>query len=137
VRDNLVAINPDATGAWNSYTPTLTQNAVAVAKTVGYAKYKQTGKNLEGTVVMTPTAAGTTTTVINSSLPVAPVAVNPVIGPFWYLAAAGTRYEGVAIWTGGLVYFQHATAANWFGIAPAFAIANGDTFTFKFNYEVA
>jgi hypothetical protein len=124
-------------GPWNTYTPTLTQNGAAVAKTVNYAKYIQIGKTVFGNVTIAATAAGTLNTNINSSLPVTPVTASLVIGSFWYLTAGNVRYEGVALYTGGLVYFQHAGATNWFGVNPSFAIASGDSFYFNFQYEVA
>ena len=57
-------------GAWNSYTPTLTQAGVAVTKTVNYAAFTDIGSTRFVQVDMTTTGAGTANGLILVGMPV-------------------------------------------------------------------
>ena len=58
-----------ASEIWTSFTPTLTQNNAAVAKTVNYAKYYKMGRRVDFRIKMTLTATGTASTTVKVGLP--------------------------------------------------------------------
>ena len=60
------------------------------------------------------------------------------IGAFTYVASGGARYSGSANWdsNNGRVFFTStgATGFGALGSSPSFAMANGDIFSFTFQY---
>lgn len=86
-----------ATGAWTSFTPTLTQSAT-VTKTTNHAKYIVLGKWMSVVVDMTVTGAGTANNAIVIGLPVAIPLTQYAIGSgFVYDSSAAGFYTGVAV----------------------------------------
>lgn len=126
-------------GAWNSYTPTLTQSGT-VSKTVTYAKYRQFGKTVKGSVLLAVTGSGTTNNPVLIGLPVASQATTGLVMGSGDIvdSSAGQHYVGAVVssstTTVGIVAHAQST---WVGNAPNFALASGDTVRVDFEYETA
>lgn len=130
-------------GAWNSYTPTLTQSS-AVTKTVTYAKYLQFGKLIIVQVELVATGAGTAGSAITVSLPVTAArsaTAKPVIGS-GFVNDLGTKlYPGpTALLTTTTVQIfrgDGTTTGGALGSDPSFALASGDSINLAAMYEAA
>lgn len=126
---------------WISYTPTITQGS-AVAKTVGYAKYRIDGNTCHVQVSVTLTAAGGAGSVIQVSLPInSTSAVYRNVGSAAIYRAAVTTYliSGAFFDSVGSSYVVFATTTsttNFVGGSPSFALANNDAITFNISYEI-
>jgi hypothetical protein len=135
------------TGAWTPFTPTLTQNAVAVAKTVNYARYARIGRSIFCVVSMTATGAGTANTDLAFGLPVAAASAGggrPIGVGYIYKASNFATYPSIATWDNNNgVARMISTMANGIqtqGSASAaynFAVASGDEFNYQVTYEAA
>jgi hypothetical protein len=126
--------------AWTSYTPTVTQSAT-ITKTIAYAKYARVNKLVIVQVMMTATSAGTAGNAIAVGLPIASLNANGfgVIGTgMVYDLSASTSYLGMPVIDAGVVKFwNNASAGNYLGASPSFAIASGDFISFTVAIEVA
>ena len=124
-----------------SYTPTLSQG-VTVTKTIISAKYWQFQKLVIGTVNLSITSNGTNATAVQIGLPItANASTQLVIGT--YLVIGGASHYGNKVGS-ALVYssttiggFVDGGTSNWFGVAPAYQLLNGDSIYATFAYEVA
>ena len=98
-------------GAWNTYTPTLTQS-VAVTKTVSYASWTRNGRTISVNVLLTVTSTGTAANPILIGLPVSAAgSANVPIGTgSVYDSSTTIMYPGIAVW-------QSATTCGIFGAA--------------------
>jgi hypothetical protein len=126
--------------AWTSYTPTVTQSAT-ITKTINFAKYARVNKLVIVQVMVTATSAGTAGNAITLSLPIASVNANTfaIMGAgMVYDLSASTAYLGMPVIDGGVIKFwNNASAGNFLGATPSFAIANGDFLSFTIAIEVA
>ena len=124
-----------------SYTPTLTQG-VTVSKTIISAKYWQFQKLVIGTVNLSITSSGTNGVAVQIGLPLtANASTQLIIGS--YLAIGGVSHYGNKVGS-ALIYssttiggFVDGGTSNWFGVAPAYQLLNGDSIYATFAYEVA
>lgn len=126
-------------GAWNSYTPTLTQSA-AVTKTVNYAKYIQIQKTVICNVYLSVTAAGTTANAITVTLPVAAASVGPSVGSASVFRTGTGMYVCQAVTysaTNTVAFINDTSGVSYVGAAPSYALANGDVIRFSVSYETA
>ena len=123
----------------HDWTPTVDQGG-AVAATVNYARYWTVGKAVTATCRLAVTAAGTgTTTVVVGGLPL-PIKYaneNLTLGDGDVANAGTAYYAGLSVVpaSGSSVKFMRYGAANFVGIDPDFALANGDIIGFTIAYE--
>lgn len=133
-----------AHGAYETFTPTLTQSATPT-KTVTRAAYHRSGRRISGDSVLTLTGAGTASNNIVVGLPVAMATTDPstILGYGWLFKIA----------TGFLHFFtllrQNSTSCvllvNASGAAGGYlgttgtaaALASGDVITYSFDYEAS
>ena len=126
---------------WISYTPTITQGS-AVAKTVGYAKYRIDGNTCHVQVSVTLTAAGGAGNVIQVSLPISSSsAVYRNIGSASIYRPAVTTYLISAAFfdtvaSSYVVFATTTSTTNFVGGSPSFALANNDAINFNISYEI-
>lgn len=140
LRDPLTALS----GAWNGWTPTLSQGTAAnISKTVSYAKYIQVGKLVIGSVLLTVTGSGDSGNEIRITLPVAPAYTGSqffVLGSGLFRNAT-TEYPGMLVYSGSgsLVALRRAdqNSSGEIGADPAVLCNSGDLFTASFHYEGA
>lgn len=134
---------PLGTGAWTSYTPTLTQSNT-VAKTVNHAQYYRVHRWIVGQVSLTVTGSGTASNAIAIGLPV-PAAVGTVTSGNGYIGdtSAGVYFAG-SLWplsttTVGVLPGSATGAAFLVGAGGgmAAALANNDTIQIVFTYQAA
>lgn len=132
--------NPDT--SWQSWTPVLTQGG-AVTSTIQEATYKISNSN-EVTAVfkITATSAGVAANVVSVSLPITAAwsADYTSIGSAQIIDASATNgYVSVAMLaTTGLIRFAayYGTGANYWGINPTIALANGDIISATVIYRI-
>ena len=132
--------NPDT--SWQSWTPVLTQGG-AVTSTIQEATYKISNSN-EVTAVfkITATSAGVVANVVNVSLPITAAwsADYTSIGSAQIIDASATAgYVSVAVLaTTGLIRFAsyYSTGANYWGVNPSIALANGDIISATVTYRI-
>lgn len=126
--------------AWESYTPSLTQNAT-VTKTVVYAKYTQINKLCIANIRMTVTGAGTAANAVVVGLPLSSAATSGInVGTIQvYDSSTGTSYAGAAsIASATTVSFVGDWSGNnFFGAVPNIALAVDDQIRLCLMYEVA
>lgn len=129
------------TGAWTDYTPALTQGA-AVTKTVTYARWARFGRTIVANGLLTCTASGTASTVIEIGLPV--VAVLPASDR----QAVGIGYIRTTVFITGtavlrnnsaMAFLPHSTDSGNFLGAAVFtaALASGNQISWQIVYEAA
>lgn len=132
--------NPDE--SWQSWTPVLTQGG-AVTSTIQEATYKISNSN-EVTAVfkITATSAGVAANVVNVSLPITAAwsADYTSIGSAQIIDTSATAgYVSVAVLaTTGLIRFAsyYSTGANYWGVNPSIALANGDIISATVIYRI-
>jgi hypothetical protein len=128
--------------AWTSYTPTVTQG-VAITKTINYAKYALINKVLAVHVMMTCTSAGTGSSIVTVSTPIAATNTDsPYFGcngvaTFYDASAAKPYVMGLHSSSTSFAFVDITAGGNYFGAIPAVTIANGDVISFMAVYEVA
>lgn len=71
VTPTIVVNGVDVNAAWTAYTPTITCGSGVPTTITGSGRYKQVGKIINYSIVVTVTAAGTCATYIRATLPVA------------------------------------------------------------------
>lgn len=136
VRDPLAAL----AGAWNSWTPTLTQGAT-VSATVQYAKYTRVGKRVEAQLWVNATGTGTAGTKITISLPIA------ATSPIGLLVGAAYVSQGTNVYA-AFAKISSSTELDFtctntvgptasIGAEPSFAIGSGGSVRASVVYEVA
>lgn len=137
------------TGAWSTYTPTLSQGGTTVTKTVNHARYMQFGKTVMGSVYMTATSAGSAGLTMRSSFPVTPVAsiynntqsFGGSIGAGGFYKSTGAQYnftvQCLGNGTDSLGFFADGSGGSLFGQYPTVTFASGDHIFFTFMYEAA
>lgn len=125
-------------GAWNSYTPTLTQSG-AVSKTVTYAKYLQFGKLFVAAFELTVTGSGTSGQPIYIGLPITGAAGVTAVGTAWLFdSSAGVHYVGgfqrSSTTAAGIIVNGYG---SFVGASPSLALASGDNLRGVMLGEVA
>jgi len=131
-----------ASGAWTSYTPTLTQSA-AVTKTVTYAKYEKIGRMVSVTVSLSVTGTGTANNAITVTLPF--TAASAVYVGSGYMLDSGVLFYPMIVWPGSTtaVSFLDATqgtgavSMGQTGAVFSAALAAGDLVAFSLTYEAS
>lgn len=137
---------PEVTGAWADFTPTLYQNAV-VASSVTEAKYFKNKNKINVIVSIQSTAAAvapgfavtvlfpTTLTPANGGTPL-PLGTFTVWDKSfgWYFGFA--FYAGVVSGLTGIRGTAH-NANNHIGVVPNFALANTDEIGLNLTYRIA
>lgn len=130
-------------GAWQTYTPTLTQSG-AVAKTVNYARFARLGRTIVAAGEMTVTGAGTAGVGIVIGLPVAASfgSGRTLGGGSVFDASAGLVYTAMPDRSGSTTTFRlwpTSTDTNNVLGAAVFtaALAAGDVVDFHVTYEAA
>ena len=121
------------------FTCTLKQNAATVASTTTSATYVVRDGWATCQFLLTATAAGTVGTeakVTPASLP-APLATGHTSAGSFVYNDGGTYYEGSIRWDGTDLIFRVHNTASSLGVAPSFAVANGDTLSATFTFPVA
>lgn len=135
---------PLGTGAWTGYTPSWTQGATTITKTVNRAVYQRIGRWCTVTVRMTATGAGTANNAITVGLPLTAAAQGFPIGQFHFDDTGVGFYTGVVtlnatttmqFYWGGLNGATPALGQTGGGFGAAIAI--GDVMTFSVTYELA
>lgn len=125
-------------GAWQSYTPTLTQSAT-ITKTVTRARYTRYGRFIQGQFSLTASSSGTTANAVAVGLPVAAAVSSGVVvgNAFIYDASTVLRYSGaLELATASVaVLVGDWSADQAWGVVPNLAMASGDLFRGVFQYE--
>jgi hypothetical protein len=92
IRDNITDLDARTpSGAWATYTPTLTQSG-AVTKTVTYARYIKIGRLITAELVLTVTGSGTGANAVLIGLPVA-----AAFGTNFPIIGAGNIFDSSAV----------------------------------------
>jgi len=125
--------------AWVDWTPTVTQSG-SVTVTVTRAKYKLINKVCHLNVLLAITGAGTA----NNAIVIAgqPAAIQTPINNV--IIGTGMIFDNGTAWYQGSLYVNGATdwritghlELNVMGVAPNFALANGDIIYLNGAYEV-
>ena len=129
-------------GAWDSWTPTLTQNNVAVTKTTTYARYRRVGRGVDYQVSLACTGAGTAAQAIRVGLPppLAVVTGNIVNGVgYVFDASANLAYRCFVLplsTTQAFLYPTDGTVSDVLGVTGfTAALASGDVISYSGTYE--
>lgn len=136
-----------ALGAWQTYTPTLTQSAT-VTKTVTYARYNRIGRMVTVQVYLSVTGAGTANNAVIIGTPFpAVIAGSLAVGSGWIFdtSAATTLYPGIVNLdsTTGFKLFDATQAVavttqlGQTGTAFSAALASGDIVSLTATFEAA
>lgn len=129
-------------GAWQTWTPTLTQSG-AVTKTVTYASYVQIGKLIIAQCRLDVTGSGTSSNSIVVGLPVTAVRSGSLafgVGEFGFWdASASQLFIGQArlISTTTIDAFRDSAGNSIGSSTPTVALASGDVITISVIYEAA
>ncbi len=127
--------------AWVTFAPTVTQSG-AVSLTVTFARYIVLANMIivEARLVMTGAGTGNNAIVLagfpTAILPANTVANEHVVGTF-VIADVGTAfYVGAVVYVGVNAFrmFAH-NETSFVGVAPNFALANGDVIGFQGSWE--
>jgi hypothetical protein len=129
-------------GALLTWTPTVTQG-VAVTVTVNEATYRRTGRWIEATAVLTATSAGTASTAIVISLPVASKSAYGIysqLGTGLVATASNQELSGFAYWAstttmrlGSITALGSAT--TYIGTSGWGTIVNTTVLSLSLRYE--
>ncbi len=125
-------------GAWDSWTPTMTQSG-SVTFTNTRSRYVRQGRLITMQAAMDVTGSGTSgNDIIVGNLPVTAAAAAGMVGSFYYLDSGSTIYSGTVLGstTTTLKFFVSGNG-NAMGTNPAFACASGDLLRFEVTYEAA
>lgn len=135
--------SPSAAGgipAYTAYVPTVAQNGARTI-TITDARWTQSGKLVHCWGFVTVTNAGTAGQPISVSLPVTAKTNGVIAGVGWVVDSGTAAYGGLArILSGaGTIQFiaTHLTTTGTVGVAPSFALANGDQIFWNITYEAA
>lgn len=130
------------TGAWTTYTPTLTQSG-AVTKTVTYAAYMKIGRLVIGNVALSVTGTGSAANIVLIGLPQTS-GTSALISPgsgYIFDSSASALYKGVVTLNSTTTVSLAATTTTTGGRlgTEAFtaALASGDLIAVSFMYEAA
>jgi hypothetical protein len=137
---NTAAIMNSIGAAWETWTPTVTQNnAVAVTETVP-SRYAQVQKIVFAYVYLTATGTGTAGSSVRVSLPLTARQSLIIVGQgFIYDNSAAFLYAVTAYaptTTAVEFYWTQASGSSWGG-APNVALAANDQIRIQFMYEAA
>lgn len=138
--DFLAEIKTDA-GTYTSYTPTVSQNGARTTSAMT-ARYCQIGKMVFAWGQCTVSNAGTAGNAINVSLPVSPAAGQTFCGVGAVKDTGTAFYDALVLITGSNIGFfstvqAAASAENYIGATPSFALANTDQIYWRIAYEAA
>lgn len=133
-----VRTNDLALTTWSSWTPTITQSS-SVTKTVTSAKYIHAGTYVLYELFLAVTGAGSAGNVITVSLPVnAATSSELPCGQGALLDASVQTYPCLAFLASAStlkMFRTDATATNFLGADPSFALASGDSIRLTGFYE--
>jgi microcystin-dependent protein len=132
-----------ASGAWQSWSPTITQNNASIAYTSSRGRYLINGKMVTAMFGCVMNATGTSGYTINFTLPTPAFStVNAFSGRtgtfHYYRSSTGFRYTGILeiAGTNTAVMVSEETGGNGLGASPAFAAATNDQVAITMTYEV-
>lgn len=127
-----------STGAWTTYTPTLTQSG-SVTKTVTYAAYSRVGRTITFAVDLAATGTGTGANAVTVSLPVTAASSGAVpCGSGWiYDASVTTNYKGIAYLVTTTTVALVGNGGNLGASEFTAALASGDAVRISGSYEAA
>lgn len=133
----LLAIDP-VPGALTSHTPSLTQPG-AITKTVGSTatRYMRVGRLCTGWFNLAVTGAGTVANPVLIGAPLTAATSDFAVGSFeLFDTSTGQKYVGTVFMESTTTFSLRSVAAadNRFGVAPAIALASGDTINGTFSY---
>lgn len=126
--------------AWETWTPTVTQNnAVAVIQTIP-ARYAQIQKIVFAYVYLTANGTGTAGSSVRVSLPVTARQSLIIVGQGFIFDASASFLYAVTAYapttTAVEFYWTQASGSSWGG-APNVALAASDQIRIQFMYEAA
>jgi hypothetical protein len=127
------------TGAWTSFTPTLTQPG-AITKTNTYSRWTRFGRTILASFSLAVTAAGTAGSPVQVGLPFSCAVGGQTAGSGWiYDASTTTRYAGSweASGTTVVALVTDVTGGNVWGAVPSLALASGDVMEGILLFEAA
>jgi hypothetical protein len=125
-----------ALGAWDSWSPVVTQGATP-ASTVSNGFSIKEGRKARGTANVAFTGAGTAATRVGFTLPYAADATQAIVGAFYFLDAGGLIYGGPILATSSAALLLVTGSNEFFGVSPAITIANGDNLIVDLSYRSA
>jgi hypothetical protein len=132
------AVFPQGTGAWQNYTPTLTQG-VTVTKTINHARWTQIGQTVTVQWNLVITGAGTAGSLLTVGLPVMPAFTNQMGFCLFIDRSANVSYiMGAFARTGtqDMVFAGDLSGISAFGATPGVTVANTDNCYGTITYEV-
>lgn len=134
------ALFPVGVGAWNPWTPTVTQaTSVSINTTTSLCAYWKVARFVIARLVINITSAGTSGQAITVSTPLTAANGEAARG-IWNIndASATTNHIGLvqSSGTAAIAGIENG-AAGVMGVAPAFALANGDVIRGIFVMESA
>ena len=127
------------TGAWSTYTPSLTQPG-AISKTVTLARYAEVGKIVHGTVRLDVTGTGTTNNPIEVGLPVTgQTGTDHVIGGGLFYIASVALFYVLTVRTSSTTKAElwQADVPSPSQLGIGYPLASGDILDLHFTYEAA
>lgn len=128
-------------GIYIDYTPTLAQNGARTTSAMT-ARYVQIGKRVHAWGQCTCSNAGTAGNAVTVTLPVTPATGQVFVGVGAVKDTGTSFYNALAVITGSVIGFFStvqpvATAENFIGATPSFALASGDIIYWNITYEAA
>lgn len=125
-----------AFGAWNSFTPTLSQGASSDITATKACEYLLISKLVIARYRVDATATGTAGSDITLTLPVTASTNGFVAGSAYFIDNDSTDYVAAA-WIETTSTVRLATGSGKIGTSPAVTVASGDIFTMTIVYEAA
>lgn len=130
-------------GGWTDFTPTLTQNNVAVTKTVTYARWTRAGRLITVGGRLAVTGTGTASQAVRVGIPVNILQTNDtVVGQGWIFdSSASAVHRAFMIRAAAAELFfspANSTVADVLGVTGfTAALASGDVVVYSASYEAA
>lgn len=121
VTDPLTAL----TGAWNAFTPTLSQGASTDISATKACEYIRVGKLFIARYRIDATAAGTAGSNVTLTLPVTASGSGQMLGSAMYIDADSTDYTGLSFAETATTLVIY-TPTGKLGTSPAVTVASGD-----------
>lgn len=124
------------TGAFASFSPTLTQGGSVTITAVG--RYVQIGKLVLGTINISLSGSGTGgNAIVLGGLPVTPRSNNGGVCMAFYFDTSASTYYALMGALGNTTSVTFYPGAGGFGVSPAVTAASGDGLQVTFLYEAA
>lgn len=128
-------------GTWTAYSPTITQGASTLGKTITYARYTRHGRTVIAQFRATLTSGGTGPAEVIVGLPVTASQSGLNIGTWeMYDLSAVTQHVGITVnpsTTTAYGRVDSATGDVGIGNGPNISAASGDIISYNVHYEAA